>query len=135
MAIKAAIKPIPKSYSFEDFLVQKNILTADQLNRAKTESATNQKNLYDYLVSERYITEEKLAEARGLFFKLPYVDLKNRIVSKDILDMVSRETINNYRFLPFELTKDGLKVGLTDPTNLAALEALEFLSQKRRSEE
>ena len=32
--------------------------------------------------------------------------------------------------MPFELTGNVLKVAVTDPTNLAALGALEFLSQK-----
>jgi len=40
--------------------------------------------------------------------------------------------MNNYKFVPFELNGDVLKVAITDPTNLAALEALEFLSQKKK---
>lgn len=129
MAQKSATAP-SKVVSFENFLVEKKFLSAESLARAQTESNTAHRNLFDYLVSEKYISEEDLTRARGLFFNLPYVDLRNQTVSKEAASAVSRDAISNYRFVPFEFSKNTLKVAVTDPTNLAALSALEFLSQK-----
>ena len=120
-----------RTISFESFLLEKGFLTRDNLVKARAESITVHKNLFDYLVSEHYITEEDLTKARGLFFNLPYIDLRTKTVTKEVLDIASRENISNYKFIPFELADNILKVALTDPTNLSALEALEFLSQKR----
>ena len=120
-----------RTISFESFLLEKGFLTRDNLVKARAESITVHKNLFDYLVSEHYIAEEDLTKARGLFFNLPYVDLRTKTVTKEVLDIASRENISNYKFIPFELADNILKVALTDPTNLSALEALEFLSQKR----
>ncbi len=131
MAEKVTTAPA-KSLSFDNFLVEKGFLTKENLIKARAESATAHRNLFDYLVNERYVTEEDLTAARGLFFNLPYVDLRNKTVSKEILAIASKETMSNYKFVPFELDNNVLKVGLTDPTNLAALEALEFLAQKNR---
>jgi type IV pilus assembly protein PilB len=128
MVKKAAITT--QVASFENFLVEKKFLSAETLNKAQIESSTAHRNLFDYLVSEKYIAEEDLTRARGLFFNLPYVDLRNQNVKKEIIAKVSRDAIANYKFVPFELTGNILKVALTDPTNLAALNALEFLSQK-----
>ena len=126
------IQPQLKTLNFEDFLVDKNFLTKEILTKARTESSTAHRNLFDYLISEKYLTEEQLTQARGLFFNLPYIDLRNRQVRKEVLEIASKETISNYKFAPFELTDNVLKVALTDPTNLSALEALEFLSQKKK---
>jgi type IV pilus assembly protein PilB len=117
--------------NFENFLVEKKFLNLEALNKAKGESATAHRNLFDYLVSEKYIGEEELTRARGQFFNLPYVDLRNQTVKKEVVSTVSKDAISNYKFIPFELSGNTLKVAVTDPTNLAALGALEFLSQKQ----
>ncbi len=125
--------PQTKTLSFENFLLEKGFITKEALTQARAESVTTHRNLFDYLVGEKYISEEELTQARGLFFNLPYVDLRTRRISKDVLELISKETLTNYKFVPFELASSVLKVALTDPTNLAALGALEFLAQKRNS--
>ncbi len=130
MADKVATPTQSRSVSFETFLLEKGFLTKDNLIKARAESTTAHRNLFDFLVSERYLTEEDLTKARGLFFNLPYVDLHNVTIPKNIVGTASKETISNYKFIPFELAGNVLKVAVTDPTNIAALEALEFLSQK-----
>jgi type IV pilus assembly protein PilB len=121
-----------KTLSFEDFLLDKNFITKEDLIKARAESTSANRNLFDYLVSERYLTEEDITKARGLFFNLPYVDLRNKNISKEVIETASRPTITTYKFIPFELADGVLKVALTDPTDLSALEALEFLGQKNR---
>lgn len=133
MAEQAIGTPQTKPQSFENFLLEKNFLTKENLIKARAESSTAHRNLFDYLVSERFLDEEDLTRARGLFFNLPYVDLRNKNIPKEVLEIASKETVSNYKFVPFEFGNNVLKVAITDPTNLAALEALEFLSQKNKS--
>ena len=121
-----------KNLSFEDFLTVKDFITADNLAKARSESKTSNRNLFDYLVSERYLSEEDLTKARGLFFNLPYIDLRNKSVNKELLEISSKSTITTYKFVPFELTDNVFKVALTDPSDMGALQALEFLAQKNR---
>ncbi|MBX4191539.1 MAG: GspE/PulE family protein [Candidatus Doudnabacteria bacterium] len=132
MAESGATTIQKKTLSFEDFLLDKNFLSKEDLIKARAESTSANRNFFDYLVSERYVTEEDLTKARGLFFNLPYVDLRNKTISKEIIEIASRPTISTYKFIPFELAEGVLKVALTDPSDLSALEALEFLGQKNR---
>ncbi|MBX4188042.1 MAG: GspE/PulE family protein [Candidatus Doudnabacteria bacterium] len=125
--------PQSKTLSFENFILEKGFITKEALTQARAESVTTHRNLFDYLVSEKYITEEELTQARGLFFNLPYVDLRTKSIRKDVLDLIAKETLTTYKFVPFEQAASVLKVALTDPTNLAALGALEFLAQKKNS--
>src|SRR5690348_1822549 len=131
MAEQVIAPPQSNTVSFENFLLEKNFLTEENLIKARAESTTAHRNLFDYLVGERFITEEDLTKARGLFFNLPYIDLRNKSVPGKVLETVSKESIQNYKFVPFELMGGVLKVAVTDPTNLSALEALEFLAQKQ----
>jgi type IV pilus assembly protein PilB len=124
--------PQPKTVSLENFLLEKNFINQDNLAKARSESATAHRNLFAYLVSERYITEEDLTKARGLFLNVPYIDLRTKSIPREVLEIASKEAVSNYKFVPFELSDNVLKVALTDPTDLGAIEALEFLSQKRK---
>ncbi|MBX4186929.1 MAG: Flp pilus assembly complex ATPase component TadA, partial [Candidatus Doudnabacteria bacterium] len=119
-----------KTLSFEDFLLEKKFISKEDLIKARAEAASSNRNLFDYIVTERYVTEEDLTKARGLFFNLPYVDLRNKNIAKTVLEIASRPTVLTYKFLPFEQADNVLRVALTDPSDLAALEALEFLGQK-----
>ena len=121
-----------KVANFESFLLEKGFISKEDLIKARAESVTAHKNLFDYLVVERFIGEEELTSARGLFFNLPYVDLRNKSIQKELLEIASKDTVYTYKFVPFELKDNLLKVALTDPTDLGALEALEFLSQKKK---
>lgn len=107
-------------------------MSKEEFSKARAESAMSHRNIFDYLISEKYLSEEELTQARGLFFSLPYVDLRNKTVKKEIVGIASKDNISTYRFVPFELSNNVLKVALADPTDLAALEALEFLAQKNK---
>jgi type IV pilus assembly protein PilB len=131
MASKSTTTTQSRVANFENFLVEKKFLSLEALNKAKSESTTAHRNLFDYLVSDKYIGEEELTRARGQFFNLPYVDLRNKTVNKEVVAAVSKDAMSNYKFIPFELSDNTLKVAVTDPTNLGALGALEFLSQKQ----
>lgn len=125
-------KPKPKTLGFENFLVEKGFITQDNFSKALVEATTSHRSLLDYLVSEHYVAEEDITRARGLFFNVPYVDLRAKTIPPQVLVIASKEAISNYKFVPFELVNGVLKIALTDPTDLAALEALEFLSQKHK---
>lgn len=121
-----------KIRSFEQFLLEKGYVTREILFKARAESVTAHRDLFDYLVGERLISEEDLTKARGDFFHVPYIDLRTKTIPKETVQVAAKETLATYRFVPFEIAGDVLRVALTDPTDIAALEALEFLSQKNK---
>jgi type IV pilus assembly protein PilB len=128
------INPAPQysvGLSFEKFLVD-NGFVKDQV--VAQIQALRQKTGQDFgqlLVSQKALDEEDLAKARAAFLNLPYVDLRQTLVPPTVLSLIPAESINFYNFVPFEISGKNLKVAITDPTNLSALEALEFLGQKQ----
>jgi type IV pilus assembly protein PilB len=105
-----------------------------------TANTTNNNQVFeDFLLSHGYVPaagrkmldEETLARARAEFFNLPYTDLRKIQVPAQVLGLMPQESMNFYNLAPFELDGQVLKVAVSDPTNLSALEALEFLGQKQ----
>jgi len=107
-------------------------LDKKQLPLVHLDQAKNKKPLEASILNLHFLDEEKLTRAKAAFFHLPYVDLRNQALPKEALALVSKETIDNYRFLPFAKEDKLVKVAITNPTDLQALEALEFLAQKNK---
>ena len=116
--------------NFEQFLVDEKYLTSKELLQARQTQSINKNRLEETLVSLKLLDEEKMTRAKAVFFHIPYIDLRSIAMPKEALTLVSKETMENYAFIPFAKAAGTLKIALTDPSNLQALEALEFLAQQ-----
>lgn len=131
--------PARTSTSFEKFLLEHGFLSAVRAEKlkkvladkygAEAGSATPQQ-ITQLVIQEKLLEEEDVAKAKAAFLNLPYIDLRKISVMPQILNMVPEESRNFYQMVPFELKGRDLKVALVDPSNIQALEALEFLGQK-----
>lgn len=138
MATDTSSKKITATSSFESFLLDHGFLTKVSLERLQKARDTNSqspgagsKDIEQLLLAEKLMNEEDLAQAKAAFLNLPYVDLRKVQVQPKVLAMIPEESRNFYKIMPFDLVKTTLKVAVTDPGNLQALEALEFLGQKQ----
>ncbi|MEK7618349.1 MAG: GspE/PulE family protein [Patescibacteria group bacterium] len=126
-----AIKTASQSENFEQFLVQNGFLSAQVLADLQASQKQTGQSIFDLLLSKKLLDEEDFTRAKAAFFNIPYVDLRKSLVPEYILSLIPRESVNFYNIVPFEKKDRVLKVAITDPSNLAALEALEFLGQKQ----
>ncbi len=124
--------------TFEEFLVAQGVITPAAFEKLQELKAANKSSpradIGQLLVAEKLLDEEELAKARAAFFSLPYVDLRKKQIPSAVLALIPKESMNFYNLAPFEQTGGVLKVAITDPSNLAALGALEFLGQKQNLE-
>lgn len=120
--------------TFQNFLVNKGYASKESIE--KIALAHNGKDaltltlLTQAILNDKVMDEEDLTRAKAEFFNLPYVDLRKLQIPSQILVMIPKESRDFYGLLPFALDKTDLKVAISDPTNLQALQALEFLGQK-----
>ena len=123
----------PKTHNtqaFEDFLLARGYITSAVFNNIVSQQSAGQ-SVEQILIGQKIMDEETLAQARAAFFNLPYIDLRRVQVSAEVTNLMPQESMNFYDLAPFELQDNILKVAVNDPTNLSALEALEFLGQKQ----
>ncbi|TES95748.1 type II/IV secretion system protein, partial [Patescibacteria group bacterium] len=113
-----------------EVLKQRKFISENELDEALKASQAQGIDLKEVLLEKGLINLEKLTEAEALDFGLPYVDLKDKVIKKEVLDSIPEKAALTYHFVPF--TKEGnlLKVALQDPTDLKALEALEFIKSQ-----
>lgn len=71
-----------------------------------------------------------ILKAKGDYYALPTRELGEKAVPFDILRNVPEESARHYRLAPLAVKDGVLEVGITDPDNLEARDALAFISAK-----
>lgn len=125
--------------TFEKFLVDHGFLNKAQQDRLSNVKSQNYGGsdaqlelsvLAQLLVTEKILDDENVAKAKAAFLNLPYINLTTITPNDEILSLIPEESRAFYKMIPFALEGRDLKIALTDPSNIQALEALEFLGQK-----
>ncbi len=89
------------------------------------------KNVLEELRKSQKISNEDLAKVLAEVFGLSYKDLRNIKIENKILINIPEELAKNYNVGIFEITDDELKVAISDPTNLKAQEAVDYLAREK----
>jgi len=82
------------------------------------------------LVHKSGVPIEDMLKAKGTYFGVPTREVGDTAVPFDILGYIPEESARHYRFAPLGLVDGVLEVGVTDPDNLEARDALTFISAK-----
>ena len=86
--------------------------------------------LSDYLVGKKLLDEEQLTEIKASAWNLPYKNLFAIKIPEEVFETLSLDVVENYKMVPFEKSESILNVGLVNPENYQAIEALDFLGKK-----
>ena len=70
------------------------IFSDKEYERILVEAQNNKKNLEDYILEKKYLSEDSLYEAAASFFKTSFVNLKNLSIRKDVLFLIPEMSIS-----------------------------------------
>ncbi|MFH1112123.1 MAG: GspE/PulE family protein [Patescibacteria group bacterium] len=97
----------------------------EQLKHAQIEAKNKKIQLEDYLLTNNIISENKLYELVAKHIQIPFIDLKNTIIRKDILLAIPEPIAQTHGIIAFDRTKDIIKVATVDPDDLQTFEFIE----------
>ena len=80
------------------------------------------------LLEKRGITQEARLAAAGAHYDMPYRVLSAAPIGRDVLGYIPEESATHYGFAPIGVEAGALEVGITDPDNIEALDALQFIA-------
>ncbi|MFA6215881.1 MAG: GspE/PulE family protein [Patescibacteria group bacterium] len=111
-------------------LVAQKILTKEAAAELEKKAKETKMTPEELIISENLVSEEKLVLAKSKLLNIPIFDLQGKEIPKNILNLIPQEVAENYQMVPFEKIGNELHVGLVNPQNFKAIEAVEFLAQK-----
>ena len=112
-------------------LVQDGIVPEEALNEALEATKGNNSSLVAYFVSNELGSPRKIAVAAAHEFGVPLLDLDAVALDLDVVKLVSEKLLTRYRVLPLMQRGKRLYVGVSDPTNLQALDDIGFQTSLR----
>jgi type IV pilus assembly protein PilB len=116
--------------SFLEELAKRGLISASQIGEIKNRAKENFGGDIEKVLIESGISEEKILEVKGEFLGLPVKKINLEEISFDALKYISEDSAAHYHFAPLDL-KDGiLEVGVINPENIQAMDALQFISNK-----
>ncbi len=113
-----------------DILLKQQLVDQKALGIAKDLMARG-KTLEQALVGGRYVKEMDFAKAKAEALALPFVDLTERVIPKETLELIPQDTKETYGAVPTAFDGKVLEVALLNPQDLRASEALEFMAADR----
>lgn len=113
-------------------LLDRNIITNEQLQAAESAVSQGGISLEEYFYQKNIIDEEALTQLRAELYNIPYADLTDIKVPSEVINIVPIDTAKTYEVVVFKKEDAVISVGLVDPKNFKAIEAIEFLAQKKQ---
>ncbi len=112
-------------------LISRNIIAADKLSLIEEELKKNDTDPGRYLISQGIITDTDLVDLKSQIYRLPVVRLQEIEVDREAMKEIAEDVVNFYQVASFARDNGVLKVGLINPEDVEALEALKFVSTKK----
>ncbi|MBI5077830.1 MAG: type II/IV secretion system protein [Candidatus Yonathbacteria bacterium] len=84
----------------------------------------------DEVLAKAGVTKEDILKGRGFYYNLPTRDLKGKGVAFEILKYIPEDSASHYHFAPIGVVNEVLEIGITDPENIEARDALQFIATK-----
>jgi len=113
-------------------LVASGSLSTQESDRLSREAESLKKGVEEIIYARNLVPEIDVAKIKSKVLKVPYKKINPDSVTEEVFKMIPSETSRSYKMIPLSRDKDLLVVGMTDPDNPNAQEALRFLAKQGR---
>jgi MSHA biogenesis protein MshE len=114
-----------------DLLVQDGMITENQLQQALADQKQNGRKLGVTLIDLGFIDEHDLLEFLARQLNIPLIELGDRKISQQVVNLIPEVQARRHRALVIEADDKSALVGMSDPADLAAVDAISQYLQPR----
>lgn len=111
-------------------LISENLITKELADDIEKKAADRNITAEEVIEADNLVSSDSLTEIKSKLLKIPLAKLSGVKIPKNILNLIPQEVAENYKMIPFRKKGNELHVGLVNPQNFKAIEAVEFLAQK-----
>jgi type II secretory ATPase GspE/PulE/Tfp pilus assembly ATPase PilB-like protein len=105
-----------------EILVEKKLVSPDELNRALVEHEKTGEPLGATLIEMGYISEEELLQSVSEQLNIPFVNLKEVAIDQTVISKVPARLVHHYKVMPIWWENGALTIALADPHQMWAVE-------------
>lgn len=111
-------------------LVQKGIVTAEELERVLLEQETSGERIGDLLVRAKALSEDVLYETLSEQAGVQYIKLKELKIDPALIEQIPAKIACHYQLVPIEATGDTITVAMSNPSDIHTIDDVKLLLKK-----
>ncbi len=111
----------------KQILINENLTTEKDFKKLVKEAKKEQKSLEAYILDKKIIPEEVLYEKYATLIDMPYINLKDRVIRQDILELIPEPIAINHDIIAFDKDSTHIKLASPEP---ADLQTNEFIKKR-----
>ncbi|PLX27058.1 hypothetical protein C0583_04920 [Candidatus Parcubacteria bacterium] len=112
-------------------LLGSSLITYDKLNIAEHEAKEKNISLLETLPILGFISSDRLGRIVASELKYNYINLSKEEINKEALSLIPEKVAKHKGILAFGYTDRGIKLGMTDPDDIEAIQLVEKKTQKK----
>lgn len=121
--------PIAIQTELLDILLESGFITEDNYREISKEHTETGQPVDVLLLKNKIVDEEMVAKAKGTLLNVPYADLVGKKIDPKVVQIITKAVAENTKAIAFDKQDDGVSVGMIDPRDMSAVQAIDFLSQ------
>ena len=114
----------PEKVRLGEILIQQKLLTAEQLRAALEEQKKSGLRLGRVVIDRGYASEEQISQALARQLGIPYINLKQYNIKREITLKLTEAQARRFRALVLEDIGRTYRVAMADPTDLTAYDEI-----------
>ena len=111
-----------------EFLVERKVITADQLEKSLIVQQGKGGLLGEILVDLGFCNEEAIAQVLTVQYGFPFLPLSNYEIDTEVLKTVPENVARQFVLIPIDRVGNTLTVAMSNPLNHQAIEDLEMVT-------
>lgn len=114
-----------------NLLKTKGIVSEKQLHVALIQQEITGDLLGDILIKLGFVTSRELGQILAEQAGIEFVDLGEYAIEEEALRIIPKEIAENAEFIPLEIKNGQLSIGITNPSNISAVDTVTRLTKKQ----
>ena len=108
-------------------LEKSDIIPTQEFEKFSKEAEKSGKTMENYLIEKKITTSISLYESAASYFKVPFINLKDQTIRKDVLFNIPEPIAATHQIIAFAADDKEIKIATLDPENI---EIFEFIRKK-----
>ena len=110
-------------------LIDEGLVTIEQLGIAEGNGQRGIEDLVKTLVKLNFVTQEQLISFIGEKMHIPYVNLKNYVIDRGLLELIPKEIAHRFNLVPLFKIEDVLTVAMSNPINIISIDDIAAIAK------
>ena len=117
--------------SFVRELLDQGLITESKLQKLINISEKSYNgDINEAISSDPELNQEEIFHVKSKYFGIPEASLAGQKIDPGLLSYIPEESVMQYKIAPIALSAGVLHVGVVDPSNTQAMDAIQFISSK-----